>query len=194
MEVNTAILCACVPTLKGLVQRFFPKLLGSIRSQPNSAGTAATGSTRDSVLKKDVELKVVETSSSPTGHIGKRTSAFDSRKGSQKMSSYHSRNRSNASSEEAIVEYVSMQGPTYYVSEKQDIHVHTSVDQSTGPRHPSDPEPPRKYQPVRGVHRAHVSGAGRDFLPNEGEPYSPKLWVDDDAEIRNALGLPGSRY
>ncbi|EMC97219.1 hypothetical protein BAUCODRAFT_52567, partial [Baudoinia panamericana UAMH 10762] len=34
VEANTAILCACVPTLKGLVQRYYPKLLDSVRSTP----------------------------------------------------------------------------------------------------------------------------------------------------------------
>lgn len=39
LEVNTGILCSCLPTLRSCVARIFPKLLGSLRGSPsNSAG------------------------------------------------------------------------------------------------------------------------------------------------------------
>ena len=58
VETNTAIVCSCVPTFKGLVQKFFPKLLLSLNSNRNRA-PAVSSSTNDSTLKsKDSEKSV----------------------------------------------------------------------------------------------------------------------------------------
>lgn len=46
MEVNVAIICACLPTLKPLIVRMFPGLLGSSRRETGSAGPIG-GSNRD---------------------------------------------------------------------------------------------------------------------------------------------------
>ena len=40
VEVNLAIICACLTTLKPLLTRFFPKLLGSLSSEKTSQGGA----------------------------------------------------------------------------------------------------------------------------------------------------------
>ena len=37
VEINTGILCSCLPTLRSCVVRFFPKLLGSFRSSHNNS-------------------------------------------------------------------------------------------------------------------------------------------------------------
>ena len=44
VEANTGIPCCCVPTLKGAVVRYYPKLLESMRSQPvdSEASDAST--------------------------------------------------------------------------------------------------------------------------------------------------------
>lgn len=44
IEANVAILCSCLPALKPLINKLFPKLLGS--SLPKSAGTGSTGSSQ----------------------------------------------------------------------------------------------------------------------------------------------------
>jgi hypothetical protein len=38
VEINTGILCSCLPTLRSCVARVFPKLLDSFRWSPNSSG------------------------------------------------------------------------------------------------------------------------------------------------------------
>ena len=37
VEINTGILCSCLPTLRSCIARIFPKLLGSLRGSPNSS-------------------------------------------------------------------------------------------------------------------------------------------------------------
>lgn len=62
-EINTGIICSCLPTLKGCVARFFPRLFGSSRSrsrgttkqygQQHSAGRQTTGHRRDPTFDRD---------------------------------------------------------------------------------------------------------------------------------------------
>lgn len=41
VEVNVGIICACLPTLKAFMSRFFPKLLG-VNSSSNNGGVGST--------------------------------------------------------------------------------------------------------------------------------------------------------
>ena len=38
VEANTGILCSCLPTLRSVFTRLFPRLLGSFRSSPHNSG------------------------------------------------------------------------------------------------------------------------------------------------------------
>jgi hypothetical protein len=41
VEINTGILCSCLPTLRSCIARIFPKLLGSLRGTPNNSDGGA---------------------------------------------------------------------------------------------------------------------------------------------------------
>ncbi|WPH04643.1 Hypothetical protein R9X50_00753600 [Acrodontium crateriforme] len=60
VELNIGILCSCAPTLKGAVQKGFPKLiesLGSLRtSRKDSADSGSSGSTQNSIDKIKLKL------------------------------------------------------------------------------------------------------------------------------------------
>jgi len=59
LEVNTGIICSCLPTLKGCITQFFPRMFGDMRSSsyvveipdaapfPSKRGTALSKSLRD---------------------------------------------------------------------------------------------------------------------------------------------------
>ncbi|KAK5110884.1 hypothetical protein LTR85_000694 [Meristemomyces frigidus] len=58
VETNIGIWCSCVPTLKGCVQRYYPKLLDSFHSaSADSAGSMPSSATQDSVQKVEIELQ-----------------------------------------------------------------------------------------------------------------------------------------
>lgn len=78
VEINTGILCSCLPTLRSCVARLFPKLLGSLRGSPNNSGgdqkqepNASGGS--NSEHSKD--LTNSQTTSSMAGNKQNRLSA-----------------------------------------------------------------------------------------------------------------------
>lgn len=51
VEVNTGILCSCLPTLKAALSRIFPKLFGSVQGSggsPPGSGSAGSGVSRGS--------------------------------------------------------------------------------------------------------------------------------------------------
>lgn len=54
VEINTGIICSCLPTLRSCVARLFPRLLGTFRSPSNSGGdvkpdaSGSAGSNRES--------------------------------------------------------------------------------------------------------------------------------------------------
>jgi len=54
IEANVAIFCACLPAIKPLIARGFPRLFGT--SGSNSAGTDGSGSSQWTVGKRSVEM------------------------------------------------------------------------------------------------------------------------------------------
>lgn len=62
VETNVAIICSCAPTLKGLVQRFCPGLLGPTWSQSDGPETGSSW-TRDSLKKRSHQMSVLSAKS-----------------------------------------------------------------------------------------------------------------------------------
>ena len=101
-----AILCSCIPTLKGLVQRLFPELL-SATPRPDK-DTAGTASTDDSMFKsKDSDL-----SNGAGWRVGKKlsVSAFADIKGARAMEAFYSSRISEEDEESGFVELASLPG------------------------------------------------------------------------------------
>lgn len=107
VETNTAIVCSCVPTFKGLVQRYFPKLLASIHSNKYK-GKAVSSSTNDSTLKS----KDSEKSTTPLWRVGQKSSAssFGAFSAEKNVTVHHNRQISDDDEERFVSELASIPG------------------------------------------------------------------------------------
>lgn len=106
VETNTAILCSCVPTFKGLVQRFFPKLLASL--QDRNKDSAATASTEDSIFKSTDSEK----SAPPLWSVGQKLSVsnFSGVRGARHMDAYYNSRISEDDEERFVAELSNIPG------------------------------------------------------------------------------------
>ncbi|KAK5111850.1 hypothetical protein LTR85_011748 [Meristemomyces frigidus] len=173
VEIDVGILCACIPTLKGCVQRFFPKLLDSIRSSP--VGSENSAQTQDSVEKIKIEVNGKETKS-PVASLHRWKPSFSR---SNYADYRHSSRGSDAGSEEAIVGMTRSHG-TARSSLDRGIEVVTIVDQTSEQRKSNLD----LSKAVRGYgsNQTLVSGAGRltagpDLAPSTTLPVDERLYA-----------------
>jgi len=155
VEVNTAILCSCVPTMKSIVQRCFPMLLDTIRTRPvteivpgvsrrtdNSAGSMQKGGMRTTTLEMAPNAERGLTRYLPFMNSSKT--------GENKSKWYSSSTRSDMSSNDptSVVELGSLPLPSPF----SDAHaIDTHIDRTFGYEWRGVQVPP-----VR--HEAHDSG------------------------------------
>jgi hypothetical protein len=115
-EANTAIICSCIPTLKALVQRFFPELLGSVRQLPTTTPVEVSDgpvSTLDSMGKSKARSSAAGT---VEYYRGRRHPSFYG---------WFANRRSVGGSDDGIVELASMPGETCISQEEEwDAHQH----------------------------------------------------------------------
>ncbi|KAI7305327.1 hypothetical protein KC315_g14736, partial [Hortaea werneckii] len=150
VEANTAILCSCAPTLKGLIQKFFPTVLDSIRSHQTPI-SGQSESTQDSLKKSAADSRI---SVRPLPSL--RATASERMKGGHKRAKSGTspfadcfrRRGSEAASEEGIVELASLSDHSHGSNDssgtRNDIEVETRVDQVTRERRGSDPPVPER--------------------------------------------------
>ncbi|KAF2772459.1 hypothetical protein EJ03DRAFT_306754 [Teratosphaeria nubilosa] len=173
-EVNTAIFCACVPTLKGLVNKFAPKLLSSIRSQNHTPAEISEGyqSTEDSVKKSKAVSSVTERSYSRS-RKSKLSAWLSSRDSTEDADSLH-----------GIMELADKPGQSRprRQSEDHNIRLQTSVDQYSIQETTSEAQGSDRYAAVQGSSKTRVSGAGTPIPWNNGRQIM-------DSELQKALGM-----
>jgi hypothetical protein len=59
IEVNVGIICACMPTMRLLLQRFFPNIIGStLQKYGSGVGKSSGGSSQLSQREADEKAKV----------------------------------------------------------------------------------------------------------------------------------------
>jgi hypothetical protein len=188
VEINVAIFCSCAPTIKGLVQRVWPKFLASLGSRYGSRGrsgredsdatavNASTSTSSGGSLYKPKDISQVESQSpkkASGGLLGFRRSLFKPFS-STTHSSLASCYGGKQDDEDILFDNVtrsassrkSTSSPTKSRHSDKGIEVQTVVDQFVVCKFEPKPEPE--------AHKT-VVGAG----PNVKDPF------DDDQEERD---------
>ena len=199
VEVNVAIFCSCAPTLKGLVQRVWPKFLASLGSRYGSRGSrgksgredsdatavnASTSTSSGDSLYKPKDISQAESQSpKKTSHglLGFRRSLFkpfSSATHSSLASCYGSKQDDEDILFDNVTRTSSRKGsssPSKARHDEHGIEVQTIVDQVVVCKFEPKPEPE--------AHKT-VVGAG----PHVKDPF------DDDQEERDIQRAAWSSY